>query len=192
MRRRTAAAWGLVLASLAAGCGVPTRGSADRAKAADVPFGLLEEQRSTDGASATGTQVVLYYYEPATSRLVPSGTRVDDTSVEAILRQLQEVPDEGQALAAGNPLGDTDVIQAVELKRGLVTVDLATNFTDLSNSGQLAALAEIVYTATARPGVGQVTFTIDGEPTEVPRGDGSLTSEPVTRLDYAELAPVSE
>jgi spore germination protein GerM len=62
----------------------------------------------------------------------------------------------------------------------------------LGGTEQLIALAEIVYTATARPGVGQVSFTLEGEPIEIPRGDGSLTSDAVTRGDYRELAPFDE
>ena len=75
--------------------------------------------------------------------------------------------------------------------RGLATVDLDAAFGELAGTAQLVALAELVYTATGRPGVGQVVFSLDGQPIEVPRGDGSLTSEPLTRSDYPELAPAA-
>jgi spore germination protein GerM len=55
----------------------------------------------------------------------------------------------------------------------------------------MIALAEIVFTATGRPGVGQVSFSLDGRPVEVPRADGSLTSEPLARTDFRELAPAA-
>ncbi|HEX6312359.1 MAG TPA: GerMN domain-containing protein, partial [Acidimicrobiia bacterium] len=51
------------------------------------------------------------------------------------------------------------------------------------------ALAQIVYSLTElEPGV-RVQFLVDGEPVEVPRGDGVLTRRPVDRDDYVELAP---
>lgn len=40
---------------------------------------------------------------------------------------------------------------------------------------------------TAQPGVGLVEFSIDGDPIDVPRADGSLTDSAVTRDDYAPL-----
>ncbi len=42
-------------------------------------------------------------------------------------------------------------------------------------------------TATARPGVGQVRFTLDGQPVEVPHADGSVGTDAVSRDDYAAL-----
>jgi hypothetical protein len=35
--------------------------------------------------------------------------------------------------------------------------------------------------------VGLVSFTLEGAPVDVPRGDGSVTSGAVSRDDYAEL-----
>ncbi len=48
---------------------------------------------------------------------------------------------------------------------------------------------QLVCTFTARAGIGQVAFTLSGAPVDVPRGDGSLTADPVSRDDYAELLP---
>ena len=184
-----AVALGLVLGA----CGVATKSSADRAKAADVPFGLLDtDPPSGASASPAGTPVEIYYYDSANQRLVRTEARLDDPSLENALRQLQDATAAGaETLPSGNPLGDADVIQSVSVSGGVATVDLAESFTELSTANQLAALAEIVYTATARPGVGQVTFTLDGQPREVPRGDGSLSSSPLTRRDYQNVAPIA-
>jgi spore germination protein GerM len=43
--------------------------------------------------------------------------------------------------------------------------------------------------ATGIPGVDRVRFEVDGEPAEIPRGDGTLTNRPVGRGDYALAAP---
>lgn len=176
-----------------AGCGVPTRSTADRAPSDRVPFGLLEERDDTTSgpSSSAGYPVDLYLHDTTSGRLVRFGATVEEVGVGAVLRELQEPPRRGaDALPSGNPLGDTDVIREVTVVRGLATVDLAEDFSELAGPAQQVALAEIVYTATGRPGVGQVRFTLAGEPVEVPRGDGSLSSEPLTRSDYAAFAPV--
>jgi hypothetical protein len=74
--------------------------------------------------------------------------------------------------------------------RGIARVDLSTDFVQRSASDQVLALAQIVCTLTQLPGVGQIRFTLHGDRVDVPRADGSLTSEPVSRFDYRALLPV--
>jgi hypothetical protein len=189
--RAAGVALALLLAAALAGCGVPTKSSADRAPSDRVPFGLLEERDTSASGPASGYAVELYLHDTTTGRLVRFGATVQEATVGAVLRALQEPPQPGpDPLPSGNPLGDTEVIQEVTVARGLATVDLAEGFSELAGPAQQVALAEVVYTATARPGVGQVRFTLAGEPVEVPRGDGSLSSEPLTRADYPGFAPV--
>jgi spore germination protein GerM len=54
------------------------------------------------------------------------------------------------------------------------------------------AFAQIVYTATAIPGVESVTFQRDGTPFEAVDGTGQAQSEPLTRADFPDLAPVED
>lgn len=191
MKRSLALVVALTVGALTAGaCGVPTRGSADRANPDDVPFGLLDQVPSSSSSlSRSGTPVEVYFYDAGTERLVQVVTETDDPSLDGVLRLLQEVPG-GAGLPVGNPLGDVEVIRSVAVSRGRATVDLTEAFGGIAGTAQLVALAEMVYTATGRPGVGQVVFTLGGQPIEVPRGDGSLTSDPLTRSDYPKLAPL--
>jgi hypothetical protein len=176
----------LGLALLACACGVPTTSSVDRAD--EVPFGLLDADRSP--RVDAGASIDLYLQDEATGRLVRLATTVQSSALEDVVSALQE----STVIAGspgGNPLAGADVIRSVELSRGIATIDVSDSFADLSGADQVVALAEIVYTATARPGVGQVVFTLEGEPIEIPRGDGSLSSDAVTRADYASWAPLS-
>ena len=50
---------------------------------------------------------------------------------------------------------------------------------------QQLALAQLVFTLTALPGIGQVVFERGGVPIDVPRSDGSLVSGVITREDFA-------
>ena len=155
-----------------------------------MPFGLLDAERPAESADTSGTPVEVFLYDSQAARLVSTVSTLDDPSLDNVLRLLQDVaPTDTRSLPSGNPLGDAEVIRSVDVSRGVATVDLDESFRELSGSNQLVALAEIVFTATARPGVGQVTFTIAGEPVDVTRSDGSLSSQPLTRRDYASLAP---
>ena len=73
------------------------------------------------------------------------------------------------------------------LTRGRVRIDLTPAFEALPPSDQILALGQLVLTVTARPGVGQAEFTLDGEPIDVPRGNGLLVSGTVVRDDYVKL-----
>ena len=108
----------------------------------------------------------MYFHDATTERLVRVALSTGDTGLDAVLRLL-EGPG-GSGLPIGNPLDDVEVVRSAEVARGRATVDLADSFVDLSGTDQRIALAELVYTATGRPGVGQVSFTLEGEPTEVP------------------------
>ncbi len=109
------------------------------------------------------------------------------------------------ALEAGpRLLGDTGVGLSSVIPRGLVnsvtdsgagyvTVDLAADaFEQIDPADQRTAIAQIVLTLVGpagRPGIGQVRFTLDGEPLRVPKRDDlqSDPGEPVSRLDYQSL-----
>lgn len=187
MRRHLVVLLGGIALALGA-CGVPTSSSADRAD--DVPFGLLDaESGSRSDSLPSGTSADLFVHDPATGRLIRLATTVEGRELADVVFSLQEGADLAGS-PGGNPLADADVIRSVDVSRGLATVDLSEAFAAIGGADQLVALAEIVYTATARPGVGQVLFTLEGEPIEIPRDDGSLSSDAVTRSDFPTFAPV--
>ena len=80
-----------------------------------------------------------------------------------------------------------ELIRSVALIAGVAQVDLSGGFIEATGTEQLLALGQVVCTLTAQPGVGQVHFTLDGRRAEVPRGNGSLTVDAVSRDDYASL-----
>jgi hypothetical protein len=69
----------------------------------------------------------------------------------------------------------------------ITVAELSSVFSALTGQRQLVAIAQIVCTLTSQPGIGQVAFTLDGEPVDVPKGDGSTTSAPVAADDYQHL-----
>ena len=87
------------------------------------------------------------------------------------------------------------VNSVIPTSAGYATVDLANeHFLLIDPADQRAAFAQIVLTLVRRPGIGQVKFTLDGEPIRVQTADGlqTETGELVSLQDYQALltAPV--
>jgi spore germination protein GerM len=173
-----------------AACGVPMQRSATKVDKKDVPFELLDKKSSAKSSESAGNEDLVVYFATA-ERLVPASRRLPPpVTLEDVLSVLRKGPtsaEEATGVRSALPIGS--VVGSVSLNGGTATVDLARPFTALSSSDQLLALAQLVYTLTARPGVGQVQFTLEGTSTEVPRGNGALTTAPVSRDDYLDAAP---
>jgi spore germination protein GerM len=111
-----------------------------------------------------------------------------DASLDAVIDWVEagplSDPETASGLLSEVPAGS---VRDVELRGGVATVSLTRGFADMQADAQLLAVGQLVCTLTARPGVGQVRFTLDGADIDVPRQDGSLTAEPVTRDDYRDL-----
>ncbi len=120
-----------------------------------------------------------------TSHDLPSGSTEQDVLDE--LLGLSDDPSLGTTVRSALPKGLT---ATVTVERGLATVDTgASLLTDISPLDQRLAIGQIVLTLTSRPGIGQVSFFVDGKPQSVPRGGGDLASagSPVAYDDYIQL-----
>lgn len=190
-RRRAVFAIALVLVALASACGVPTHDDARQVDTDDVPFQLLDEQAGPPVREPAGAEEKIIYFA-RDERLVPTSRRLaPSTTLAELLGALGRGPNRNEVEAGlRSALPDESRFPDVTLSRGTATVELGRRFTSLSSSDQVIALAQLVYTITAQPGIGLVRFTLDGSPTEVPRGNGSLTSARVSRDDYIAVAPV--
>lgn len=173
-------------------CGVPTETDADLAEPQDVPFGLLDEDRQpVTGDNPSGqTAIEIYLYAEDQDIVVPVVRLVERGSIAAAISELGRGPTDAESdVDLRSALTEVDAIDDVETSGGVAAIDLAESFSDIRGADQLIAIAQLVFTATARPGIGQVNFTHGGQPIEIPRGDGSLTRGTVTREDYSTLAP---
>jgi spore germination protein GerM len=186
----------LVVAALGlAGCGVPPDDHATLAAPDSVPFDLLGQ-----APSVTATTLPFAPTERATvflvqgERLAPVQRELPaPVSVDSVLEALAAGPTTTEVqlglrtalLTLGLP-----VMRSGGVSGGIATVDLSQPFTEIAGRDQIVALAQIVSTVTGLPGVGRVRFTLDGNPVGILRGDGAVTTETVSRDDYATLAPV--
>lgn len=179
----------ILILALLAGCSVDSDDTARLAGDDEVPFRLLDRQAppivSTTDPPGGGEPVTLCFIRDG--HLVPIDRELDaGVTLEAVVAELASPPT-GQEAPARTALSDPLVVRDIAVVAGIARVDLAQSIAELGGEDQLLAVAQIVCALTARPGVGQVGFTLEGSPIEVPRGDGSLVPHPVSRDDYASL-----
>jgi spore germination protein GerM len=162
---------------------------------AEVPFELLVPATpagDTTTTTAAPSGIVRPVYLVAEDGLVAVERTVDDPSPEVLIAELVNGPsqterDDGLSSPLADGRDDEQLIAAVELARGVATVDLAAGFTSIPADRQVGAIAQIVLTLTAQPGIGQVAFTLEASPVDVPRADGTTTTDPLARSDYRDL-----
>ena len=194
MQRRATAgvagAAGLLVLGVLAGCGVGPEDGATRLPDAEVPFDLLVRSETTVPAPDPAAEVAALYFVDG-DRLEPVFREVaEDASPEDVLLALADGPTSAEArrgLTSAVP--EATSIVGVTVSRGVATVDLAPSTSEVRGDDQPLSVAQVVFTLTARPGIGRVAFTIDGEVSDVPDGSGALTGDAVAREDYAAVAP---
>jgi hypothetical protein len=115
--------------------------------------------------------------------------RVDtDPTVEAAVHDLLAGPtDTERAAGLGSSLPGAAVIDGVVAESGLAVVALGGRPEETGRNDEILAYGQIVCTLDARPEIVGVTFQYQGEAVGVPRGDGSLSTGPLTSTDYQEL-----
>ncbi|HET7309857.1 MAG TPA: GerMN domain-containing protein [Mycobacteriales bacterium] len=188
MWRRLVAASTVVVS--AGGCGLPASGHIVRVDPTTVPFGLLHTaEPGTPGPQAVGPRTSVFFVRSDRLSVGPRRVVGDNVPAEAV-RLLLDGPSPAEAargLTTDVPAGTRLV--SLDLSGPVATVDLSSEFGTLGGSEQVLAVAQIVYTLTASRYIDSVRFAINGKPTEVPDGSGSLADTPRTRHDYAQLAP---
>jgi hypothetical protein len=185
-RRRRARTLVLALAVVAmAGCGVAAESDANRVPPDAVPFGLLDDQVSTTVAAGSTEQIYLVVNDRlvAVDRTLPVG----GTPAE-LLGLVVDGPAAAEEELGITTAVPTGTIAAVDEDRGVAVVDLTAEFGDIRSADQPLALAQIVYTLTAQPGIGGVRFTLEGQDIEVPLPDGT-SAETLARDDLDDFAP---
>ncbi|MDA8147404.1 MAG: GerMN domain-containing protein [Actinomycetota bacterium] len=183
---RTAA---LVLASTClAACGIADTAPAPISRRS-VPFQLLDPTPPTTTTTvppAVAVPEVIYLVGP-NQLLVPERRDLPlPASYDQILAALFDGPTAAEAavgiqsFVTGSISGDT-----VTVAGGIATVDFRTDPIQVVGQDQILAIAQIVYTLTAQPGISGVLFQIAGQATQVPTAAGVQISGPVTRATYA-------
>lgn len=171
-----------------AGCSVPGEDSAQPARDDSVPFDLLEPDAPPllplDDTNATKTVPLCFVVDDGL--IVSEAALPRSADLEDVVTALAHPPASAEP-AWRTAIGEPIIVRHVDLTAGVAHVDLTQAVSALGGDEQLHAVGQIVCTLTAQPGVGLVSFTLDGSPVDVPRADGSLTDGAVSRDDYRDL-----
>lgn len=168
------------------GCGVPLEKSAH--PVADELPTIARAGSSTTVRTPVRTEPVRVYWIRR-DRIVPATEHAPSpVSLAEALRLLQAGPAAGGSRSGvRSALEGAALVRSATVTRSTASVDLDPSFSDIPTADQILALAQVVLTATARPGIDRVRLVVDGERAQIPRADGSLTTGAVTAADYGTL-----
>ena len=194
--RRTVAGALLALVALAGlvSCGVAPEQQAHLFRSNEVPSGILDRvaapTTTSAGPSTTQASLAPYRLFFVRSGALHEVTRTSTGLPSAfdLVEELIEGPTVAET-AGGfrSALGTASVVSAVKLTGALAQVDLARTFADIPRQDQTLAIGQITLTLTDRPDIVRVQYTMANITIDVPKGNGSLTHEPVGAEDFREL-----
>ena len=182
----------VVLAALLVGCGLSPDSTPRDIPDADQKD-LVEVVAGAAGAAGTG-RVYLERTDETGRSLLSAVPRQFDQDPMSILRSLVTGPTEEEqrtGLRSAIPQG-TKILSARYVANDLVKVDVSSGIFEATGDDLVAAIAQIVLTLAEIDGVERVVIVVEGQPQEWPRGDGSLTADPLTEFDYPGRAASSQ
>jgi spore germination protein GerM len=167
-----------------AGCGIPYDAEPTVTPGGVVAPALAPSEPS--GRSAPEAEVPVFLIEAEDVVAVVRTAPVEELS--AVLPLLLAGPRDAE-FAAGirTAISPQTALRSVRLDGDTATIDLSASFVEVGGQEQILAVAQVVLTSAAVPGVAQVRFLLDGQAVEIPRADGTLTSDPVRAADYEGL-----
>lgn len=193
MRRPLGFLIAIISAVPLAACGVPSEGEFSPIQEKDLPFnlGVVPTTTATTPVSQpeSGSAVQLYF---VTGTSIIRETRFidEEPSPDAVLRRLVIGPLETSDLGLVRSALPRGLSLDATVEKGVASINTTSGLlTEVPPYDQTLAVAQIVLALTSLPGIGQVTFSINGRPIAVPRGGGDLTSPgaEVSFDDYASL-----
>ncbi|MFD8079380.1 GerMN domain-containing protein [Streptomyces sp. NPDC059718] len=200
-RALAAALVSLALLSACGGSGREASGAPSRTAASGetgtppaTPGGRSPDPTASASASTSTTatprpvHAAVYFLHEGKLSAAPR-TVTGPATAAAALRALLAGPngfERGHGRATAIPSGTA--LRSLAVRDRVATVDLSGRYDDAAPGTPVEArLAQVVFTATAFPGVEKVRFRVDGAP---PAGLGTVaTGPPVGRADFEELSP---
>jgi spore germination protein GerM len=151
---------------------------------------------SGGGAAATGTGRVYLLAPNASGSLTMLQAVARDVGSDArvLLQALLAGPNTDELEEQFRTALPRD-LRLLDVRRragGVLLVDVSDEITDLTGDALIAAVAQIVFTASALPDVRFVELRVEGATTQWPAGNGELRSEPLTVYDYPGIEPSTQ
>ena len=143
-----------------------------------IGFGrvYLQRSESTGGSVLTGVQ-----------RNISS----DPLNIVQVLLSGPTKAEQDVGLRSAIP-ASTEVLSARYIATDLVKVDLTEEIFKATGDDLVSSVAQIVLTLADISGIERVIIVVNGQVNEWPKGDGSLTSQPLTAFDFPDRAVSSQ
>jgi hypothetical protein len=181
----------VALVLVVAGCRVPEDSSPREIPTDQVPFDLLAPSSTVPAVTSPVPTTDGTIYLDSSDRLIAVKRSVPaPLSLGSLLAALVQGPTQDEATKGyTSSVGPQASVLSAMVTDGTAVIDISDAFSGIGVQEQITGLAQIVYTATELPGVQKVRIQLNSQPASVPRGDGSATTDPLSRADYAALAP---
>ena len=143
-----------------------------------IGFGrvYLQRSESTGGSVLTGVQ-----------RNISN----DPLNIVQVLLSGPTKAEQDAGLRSAIP-ASTEVLSARYVSTDLVKVDLTDEIFKATGDDLVSSVAQIVLTLADISGIERVIIVVNGQVNEWPKGDGSLTSQPLTAYDFPGRASSSQ
>jgi spore germination protein GerM len=173
---------------LAVGCGIPEDRHPTALPGDVITAGL--GNTTTTGTTPINPQpaVEVTVFLVRAEHIAPVARRVTRADLSSGLAALLSGPTEAE-LNTGlrTAISPQTELRSVEVRGTTAVIDLSSAFVEVGGEEQILALAQVVLTATTAAGISEVRFALEGQPVDVPRADGTLSSGPLTAADYSAL-----
>ena len=183
----------LVVAGLVTACGVGVESSAHVFRDDEVPSGIIDRSFAPT-TSASGTTTTLapltnyrLFFIRAGALFEVSRTAEGVPTLMMVIDSLSQGPSSFEISTGYRSALATSSVVSVRVNGFVAQVDLARSFADIRGPDQTLAIGQITLTLTDRADVSRVQFTMANVSIDVPKGNGSLTHEPVVPDDFREL-----
>ena len=192
MRTRRPVFLASLMLILGAGCSYGAQDSS-QVIGRDLQSDMNEQSPSASSESGVGRIYLQRTDNESTQRLVVVQRDVLNEPPQ-IINALFDGPttsEQDESLRSAIPQG-TKLISARYVATDIVKIDISENIFQATGDDLVSAVAQIVLTLSEIQGVERILLVVQGQTQEWPRGDGSLTSEPLTSFDYPGRAASSQ
>jgi sporulation and spore germination protein/immunoglobulin-like protein involved in spore germination len=191
MRRRARVLIPVLVAVVLAGCGGSTQQGSPTTSTTRTTSTTPTRSTSTTTPPAETIDVRAYFLMGEKVAAAHRQVAVTQAVATAAMRELLAGPSAGDrdaGMATAVPAGTR--LLGISIAGGTATVDLSGAFESGGGSLSMTArLAQVTFTLTQFPTVGQVVFELDGKPVTVFGGEGIMLDHPATRSSFESLAP---
>lgn len=168
------------------GCGI---GTDDQPRALPVSTSTTTTTTPADAGGGNDRAAAVLWFVSG-SDLVPVSAGLPDRELGTVFDELLAPSDATLGrLASSIPSGTQ--LRNLSLDRGVLDINLSSEFQNLAGPARQQAIAQMVLTATEASGVESVEFSVEGQPIRVSSPErGDVTT--VTACDFASLLPTAE